>query len=242
MTFQFTAQKREGKNADDLRAAGRLPGVLYGQGVDSVSIAVERALFEKLYNEAGEASLIDFTLEGEKEPVKVLIQDVQYDPIKQKPIHFDLRQIRMDKEMEVAIELRFVGEAPAVKAEGGTLVKSMEELNIRCLPKDLVSSVEVDLTVLKTFNDAICVKDIKLPAGIKIVDDLNGTIATVARPLTEDQLKAMEETGPKSVEEVEVEKKGKIEEGVEGEAVPQDGAAPDKGPDKGEKKEEKKKE
>lgn len=202
---------------DDLRAAGRLPGVLYGQGVDSVSIVVDKVQFEKLYDEAGEASLIDFTVEGGKEPVKVLIQDVQYDPVKQKPIHFDLRQIRMDKEMEVAIELRFVNEAPAVKAEGGTLVKSMEELNIRCLPKDLVGSVEVDLGALKTFDDAICVKDIKLPVGIKATDNPEAAIATVARPLTEEQLKAMEETGPKSVEEVEVEKKGKEE--VEGEAA-----------------------
>lgn len=239
MVFTFTAQKREGKNADDLRAAGRLPGVLYGQGVDSVSIVVDKVQFEKLYDEAGEASLIDFTVEGGKEPVKVLIQDVQYDPVKQKPIHFDLRQIRMDKEMEVAIELRFVNEAPAVKAEGGTLVKSMEELNIHCLPNDLVSSVDVDLSVLKTFDDAICVKDIKLPIGIKVMDNLEATIATVARPLTEDQLKAMEETGPKSVEEVEVEKKGKEE--VEGsDSAPQDGATSDKGENKEEKKEEKK--
>lgn len=237
MTFQFTAQKREGKNADDLRAAGRLPGVVYGEGVDSISIVVDRVQFEKLYNQAGEASLIDFTLEGGKEPVKVLIQDVQYDPIKQKPTHFDLRQIRMDKEMEVAIKLHFVGEALAVKAEGGTLVKSMEELNIRCLPKDLVSSVDVDLGALKTFDDAVCVKDIKLPVGIKAIDNLEATIATVARPLTEEQLKAMEETGPKSVEEVEVEKK--VQEEVEGEGVVVEAGAAKAGEVK---KEEKKKE
>ncbi|MBI4992961.1 MAG: 50S ribosomal protein L25 [Candidatus Magasanikbacteria bacterium] len=235
MVFAFTAQKRTEKNADIVRAAGQLPGVLYGQGIESVSLAADRVKFQKLYDQAGESSLIDFTVEGGKEPVKVLIQDIQYDPVKQKPIHFDLRQIRMDKEMDVTIQIHFINEPPAVKGLGGTLNKSVEEIDVRCLPKDLIGLVEVDLSVLQTFDDAIHIKDIKFPDGIKVMDKLDLVVAKVMPPLTEEQLKAMEESGPKSVEDVEVEKKGKVEE--EGEA-----AAGEAGEKKEEKKEEKKKE
>ena len=235
MVFTFTAQKRTEKDANIVRAAGQLPGILYGQGVEPISLAVDRVKFQKLYDQAGESSLIDFTVEGGKEPVKVLIQDIQYDPVKQKPIHFDLRQIRMDKEMDVTIQIHFIGEPPAVKGLGGTLNKSVEEIDVRCLPKDLIGSIEVDLNVLQTFDDLIHIKDIKFPDGIKIMDKLDTVVAKVMPPLTEDQLKAMEESGPKSIEEVEVEKKGKVEE--EGEA-----AAGEAGEKKEEKKEEKKKE
>ncbi|OGH71740.1 MAG: hypothetical protein A2921_00045 [Candidatus Magasanikbacteria bacterium RIFCSPLOWO2_01_FULL_43_20b] len=235
MVFTFTAQKRTEKDANIVRAAGQLPGILYGQGVEPISLAVDRVKFQKLYDQAGESSLIDFTVEGGKEPVKVLIQEIQYDPVKQKPIHFDLRQIRMDKEMDVTIQIHFIGEPPAVKGLGGTLNKSVEEIDVRCLPKDLIGSIEVDLNVLQTFDDLIHIKDIKFPDGIKIMDKLDTVVAKVMPPLTEDQLKAMEESGPKSIEEVEVEKKGKVEE--EGEA-----AAGEAGEKKEEKKEEKKKE
>lgn len=234
MVFTFTAQKRGEENADALRAAGQLPGILYGQGVEPVSITADRVKFEKLYDQAGESSLIDLAVEGAKEPVKVLIQDIQYDPIKQKPVHFDLRQIRMDKEMDVTIQIHFIGEAPAVKELGGTLNKSVEAIDVRCLPKDLVGSIEVDLGVLKTFDDAVHIKDLQFPSGLKVMDNVDTVLAKVIRPLTEEQLKAMEEAGPKSVEEVEVEKKGKVEE--EGEA-----AAGEAGAEKKEEKKEEKK-
>ena len=216
MTFSFSVKKREDKGSEDLRANNLLPGVIYGAGSEPVSVSAEYRVFENLLKEAGESSLIDVTIEGAKEPVKALIQDVQIDPVKRTIIHFDLRQINMNKEMEVEVELNFVGEAPAVKALGGTLVKVAETLAVKCLPKDLVSEVNVDLSVLATFDDIIRLKDVVLPAGLKADDDAEKVIAKVLAPLTEEQLKAMEEQGPKSIEEVEVEKKGKEE--VEGEA------------------------
>jgi large subunit ribosomal protein L25 len=208
MTFNFTAKKRGEISPEDLRIDGKLPGVLYGPEIDPVSIEVDRLAFQKLYNEAGESSLINLTIEGEKdEPTIVLIQDVQYDSIKQIPTHFDLRQIKMGVEMTASIELNFVGEAPAVKEQGGTLVKNRDYVDIKCLPRDLVSEVEIDLSVLKTFDDSIYIKDLQLPAGITIDEEEETIIAKVTPPLTEEQLKAMEEEGQKGVESVEVETK-----------------------------------
>lgn len=230
MIFSFAVKKRGEEKAEAIRAKGLIPGILYGKGLESVSVTIEAASFSKLYSGAGESSLIDLSVD-EGKPVKVLIQDLQYDPVKGKITHVDFRQIDMNKEMHATLKLIFVGEAPAVKELGGTLVKAQDSLHIKCLPKDLVSEVNVDLSNLKTFENIIHVKDLQLPAGITATEDLNQVIVKVAAPLTEEQLKAMEEAAAPSLDQIEVEKKGKeetVEAGAEGEAK------------KDEKKEEKK--
>jgi large subunit ribosomal protein L25 len=215
MTFNFTVQKRKAGEVAALRSEGKLPGVLYGPGTTPVSLVCDYQAFLKLYREAGESSLIDLIVDNGK-PTKVLIQDLQHDPVKGVITHVDFRQIDMNKEMSATCELHFVGEAAAVKELGGTLIKAHDTLDIRCLPKDLVHKIEVDLSVLKTFADIIHVKDLILPPGITAAEAPEQVIAKVAAPLTEEQLKAMEEEGKKGVESVEVvEKEKKEEEGEE---------------------------
>ncbi len=213
MTFSFSVKKRD-ISADEVRAQGQIPGVIYGPEMKPISVMADYNSFEKLLKEAGESSLIDFKVEG-GETIKALIQDTQHDPVKGKMIHFDLRQINMKQTMQTNVVLKFVGEAPAVKEQGGTLMKVLEEVEVKCLPQDLVSEIEVDLSVLKTCEDTIHVKDLVLSQGIQIVGDTNSVVAKVAAALTEEQLKAMEETPAPTVEQVEVEKKGK--EAKEGE-------------------------
>ena len=231
MTLILTAKKREAGKAEDTRNEGQIPGVLYGPEIEAVSIAFDYNTFEKLYNEAGESTLIDFTVEGDKEPTKVLVQDVQIDPVKRTITHVDLRQIRMGVEMSATIELNFIGESAAVKEQGGTLVKAHDSVNVKCLPKNLVSSIDVDLSTLATFEDSISIKDLKLPEGIVVTDDPEGSIAKVSAPMSEDQLKAMDEAEAPSIADVEVEGDKK------------DGSASEAGEEKkeGEKKEEEKK-
>lgn len=235
MTFSFSAAKRN-ETADEVRARGLLPGVLYGPEMEPVSLAVDYNQFAKLYNEAGESSLLDFTLDNKGEPIKTLIQEVQYDPVKGRMIHFDLRQIKMSEEMTAKVELVFVGESAAVKEQGGTLVKALGEVEVKCLPKDLVSEIKVDISFLATFDDVIRVKDLPLPAGIKLTIEPETTVVKVNAPLTDEQIKAMEEEGQKGVEAVEVTEEGKKEESEE-EKEPSAGAQ-----GKEEKKDEEKKE
>lgn len=214
MAFSFSVKKRD-ISADKVRAQGQIPGVIYGPEMEPISVMADYNSFEKLLKEAGESSLIDFKVEG-GETVKALIQDIQKEPIKGRMIHFDLRQINMKQTMQTNVVLKFVGEAPAVKEQGGTLIKVLEQVEVKCLPQDLVSEIEVDLSVLKTCEDAIHVKDLVLSQGIQIVGDVDSVVAKVAAALTEEQLKAMEETPAPTVEQVEVEKKGKeVKEGEE---------------------------
>ena len=226
MTFSIEVKTRK-ETAENTRVQGLIPAILYGAGAKSVSVSVNGLVFNKLYNEAGESNLIDLSVDGGSEKTKVLIKDAQRDPVRDNFIHVDFMKINMNKEMHATLPVRFVGESPAVKELGGTLIKALEEVHIKCLPKDLVSELSFDLSVLNTFSDIIHVRDLKLPAGIVVTENPTTVVVKVAAPLTEEQLKAMEEAGPKGVEDVEVEKKKK--EALEGEEVEAEkGAEPKK--------------
>lgn len=217
MTFSIEVKTRT-EAADETREQGSIPAVLYGPEIKSTSVAVDSLVFDKLYQEAGESNLIDLTVEGGKGASKVLVQDVQRDPVKGNIVHIDFMKINMDKEMFATLPIDFAGESLAVKELGGTLIKSLRELNVKCLPKDLVGQVDLDLSVLKTFDDIVHIGDLKLPEGITTTDNEDTVVAKVVPPLTEEQLKAMEETVTEDVADVEVdgEKKEEGEEVAEG--------------------------
>jgi large subunit ribosomal protein L25 len=204
MTFSIEVKKRTG-DPQNTRDLGLIPAVLYGKGEEPVSVAIDSSVFLKLYQEAGESNLIDLNIEGGKEKSKVLIQEIQRDPVKGNIIHIDLMKIDMNKEMHATLPIEFVGEAPAVKELGGTLIKGLQELNIKCLPSNLVGSISLDISILKTFDDTVRVGDINFPEGIVSTNSPETVVAKVAAPLSEEQLKAMEETVAKDVSEVEVE-------------------------------------
>lgn len=215
--FKISAVKREKKGVKT-REDGLLPAVIYGAGggAESVSMAIKD--FNKVYQEAGDSTLIDLEVDG-KNCGKVLVQDVQYDPVKGRVIHVDLKRIDMNKPLVAPVELVFIGESPAIKEAGGTLVRSFETIDIECLPKDLVSHFDVDLSVLKTFDDAFRVSNLKLPVGVKIAElDGDMIIAKATPAMTEDEIKAMEAESTKDVDLSKIETVApKKEEGEEGE-------------------------
>ncbi len=212
MPYAITAQPRTklGKRAKDELKEMRIPAVMYGAGVEPKPISVGRSEFIKIYDTAGQSALIDVSV-GSESPVKVLIKELQVDPITMHPVHVDFYQVRMDKEIEADIPLVFVGESSAVKNEGGTLVKSMDEVTVRCLPGDLPHEMQVDLAALATFDDAITIGSLVAPEGVEFVDEPELTIATVARPLTEEELKALEESQVGDVSAIKTEAEEKKE-------------------------------
>lgn len=226
--YKLKADLREttGRKVKTLRTKGVVPAVVYGPGTEPKNVSISANDFLKLYRDAGESTLVDLSV-GETDSVKVLIQDVQHDPVRDEVIHVDFRQVRMDEKLETDIELEFVGEAPAVKELGGVLVKSMDSLAVRCLPGDLVSEIEVPLGSLVTFEDKIHVKDVVVPTGIEVLDDPNATVALIEEPRSEDEIKRLDEAPTEEgVEKVEVSSEKKIEEGEKGEE--KEGAAAEK--------------
>lgn len=210
MSVMLQAKKREGK-PEALRAAGRVPAVVYGPQMDPISISVDLVAFEKTYQEAGESTIVELVIDG-ADNVNVLIQDFQIDPVTRVATHADFRQVVMGEEMEVTVSLHFVGVAPAVKALGGSMNKAKDSLTVRCLPTDLVEHIDVNVEGLATFDDAITVADVVLPAGLTVVDGADELVVKVSAPLTEDQLAKMEESASGSLEDIQVEEKGKKEE------------------------------
>ncbi len=196
MSYALTAVKRTatGRRAKHVHDDGNIPGVVYGSGAEAGSIQVSRAEFRKVYRAAGMSSLIDLAVEGAA-PVKAVIKDVQVNPISLEPYHIDFHQVRMDREMEAEVPLKFVGESLAVKGLAGTLVRPLDALHVHCLPADLPHEIEVDISVLNTFDDSITVADLKLPKGVTVEEEPTALVANVAAPLTEEQLKKMDEEG-----------------------------------------------
>ena len=217
MTFTLNAVLRKEKG-EKVRWTSQLPAVVYGAGKATESLSLSPQEFIKLYKQAGDSSLIDLVLDG-KPAGKVLVQEVQADPVSSKIIHVDFRRIDMNKEMTAPVVLRFVGEAPVVKASGGTLVTTVSTVEVKCLPKDLVSHLDVDISGFISYDQVIKIKDIKLPAGISIVSpNAEDLVMKAARALTEDEIKAMEEASkaPVDLSKIESAGKKKEEEAVEG--------------------------
>lgn len=228
-TLQVKAREQAGKNLRTMRKEGSVPAVMYGHGTEAQMFWVQYIDFSKLYAKAGESSIIEITPETGKK-VNVIVQDVQVDPISSRFSHIDFFQVRMDEKLETHIPLEFIGEAPAVREMGGVLLKPIEEILVSCLPKDLPHSLAVDLSTLKTFEDHIQVKDMKIPAGVEVLTEMDTTVALVEAPRTEAEMAALDE----KVEGGDVTKV----EGVEKEGVAATGAVDTE--KKGGNKEEKK--
>ncbi len=184
--LKLEAQPRAilGKAVKRARAQGQLPAVLYGRDIKPRNLFVLYNLFKKVWSEAGESTLVDLYIDGE--PHKVLIADIQHDPLSGNIRHVDFREVRMTEKLEADVRLKFVGESRAVKELGAILVKSISEVKVRCLPQNLVHEIEVDLGPLVEFGSLIRVSDIRAPESIEILANPNEVVATVALPRVEE--------------------------------------------------------
>jgi len=182
-----------------------LRGVFYGKKEQTTPIVIPYLQFKKVWREAGSSSLI--VLKGVGEDKEAVVQDVDLDPVTGAVRHVDFYVIERGKVMEADVILDFFGEAPAVKELGGTLVKTLHELSIEVLPKDLPKDIKVDISVLKDFESRILVKDLKLPHSAKALIDDDEVVALVVESEKEEETAASPD-----IANIEIEKKGKKEE------------------------------
>lgn len=217
-THTLHAQQRNvlGKKTQALRNNAQIPAVVYGPGVENQNLTLDSRAFEKLYRAAGESSLVQLVIEDHA-PAKVLIHDVAQDPLTSRPVHVDLYRVNMAEKLTAHIPLHFINESRAVKELAGILVKNISEIEVRCLPENLVPEIEVSLEPLTEIESSIKIKDIVLPKGIEVSshhahDDI---VVIVTPPVSEDELRRKEEQGavsaPTEIEKSE-EKGKKTEE------------------------------
>lgn len=196
-----TRTKETKKEANIQRKGGNIAAVIYGHGKPAMSLWVERLAFEKLYKEAGESSIIHIDIDGKSHTA--LVQDVSFDPLTSRAIHIDFLQVKMNEVIEVTVPLEFLGVAPAVRALGGTLIKTLEEIEVSCLPKDLPHALEVDLSKLATFEDNLSVADVVAPKDVKILTNPETVIAITEAPRSDEDMAALEEKVEADVTKVE---------------------------------------
>lgn len=211
--INLKAQLREqtGRKVKGLREEDLIPAVVYGHDFPNQNIAIEYVPFSKAYEKAGESTLVDLKI-GEKDPIKVLVQDIQRHPLKDNFIHVDFKQVSMTEKLEADIPLNFVGESKAVKEMNGILVKNLDTLSVKCLPGALVYQIDVNLEALENFESVIRVGDIKLPEGMELIGEVEDAVASVEEPRSEEELAATDAPVEENVESVEVEGKKKEEE------------------------------
>jgi large subunit ribosomal protein L25 len=203
----LNAKERTPKQKGDFK--GWIKGVVYGPELkENKTVWVKLQDFNKAYQEAGKSTLVDLKIENEKDSLAVIFHDMQYDGLTNDLRHIDFYKVKMGEKIDTTIKLEFVGEAPAVKEKGGILVKGFSFLEARCLPKDLVSEIKVDLAELKDFDDSITIEEIKIPAGIEITNNPEMSVVSIARPRSEEELEQLDEKVEMDVDQVEVERGG----------------------------------
>ena len=163
-----TSRKAQGTGASRrLRKAGRVPGIVYGEGEPALIELDHNTLYHSLRKEAFHASVLTLNLDGKKQPV--LLRDFQMHPFRQQVLHVDFQRVSKDKKIHMKVPLHFINAdmAPGVKLHGGIVSHVLNELEIACLPADLPEFIEVDLADLAC-GHSIHVSDIKLPKGVAV--------------------------------------------------------------------------
>ena len=185
------------------RIAKKIPAVVYGGGKDNTNVWVEELDFIRTLSVAGENTVVLLNIDG-KGDENVLIYDYQLDPITDRAIHIDFLRVDMNKKIEAEVPLEFIGEAPAVKEKGGTLIKSLSVITVKALPGNLPSVLKVDLSKLETFEDKFTVGDLKSSdEKVELMASEEIAIASVAQPRSDEEMAKLDEKVEEDVSQVE---------------------------------------
>lgn len=211
----LSAQKREANGKGPARrdrAAGNIPGVVYGPEIESFAVSVDEKELHQALKKAGITSFI-YTLDVNGSENKVVLREIQRDPITSEIMHLDFHAISMNKPLYISIPITFVGTPRGVKSDGGIMQVAMRRLEISCLPKDIPEIIEVNVEDLG-IGDSVHVSDVKLDK-VDILDPEQRTIVVIAAPTV---------VAEPTTEEEELEAEAvEGEEGAEGEGAEGEG-------------------
>ncbi|MGH7566658.1 MAG: 50S ribosomal protein L25/general stress protein Ctc [Gemmatimonadota bacterium] len=214
-TATISAKTREGRGkgaARTSRRAGRIPGVLYGHGEESVPLSVDANELQRLVHAISiENTIVDLDM-GAGEPYKVLIRELQRHPFRDEFVHIDFFHVAMDEMIQVEIPIVLMGTPTGVKNKGGVMDHQLRELEVFCLPGSIPEKIELDVSNLD-IGDSIHVSDIQLP-DVEILTDLDRSVVAVLAPTV---IEVEEAAAEEAILEPEVIGRGKEEE-EEGEA------------------------
>ena len=229
LQHELTVQRRPTQGTRPvrrLRQSGLVPGVVYGRGVDPLSIAINRReLVKLLHSKMGEHALVTLHLEDTKSWDKpALVKAVQHDPVSGHVLHVDFHAIVLTERLRVKVPVVLKGEAIGVKQEGGTLEHFLRDVEVECLPTEIPASADFDVSALK-IGDTVHVRDLTPPKNTTITSDPAGVIASVQKPKEEKpEAEAAAVTEPEVIREKKEEAEGVPDVGKKEEAPARPGA------------------
>jgi large subunit ribosomal protein L25 len=188
---QINAEVRStfGKKVKHLRSEGLLPATVYGKGFYPISIQMKSKELNKLFEEAGESSLIDLLVEKENYPI--LFKNPQYHPVEGNLLHIDCYKVNLKEKITATVPIEIVGESVAVK-EGLVLVEITSEVEVESLPTDLPERIEVDISQLVNVDDTITVADLKVDDKVEIQNSPDQVIVKIEEPAAEEEIEEPE--------------------------------------------------
>jgi large subunit ribosomal protein L25 len=218
---KLTVQERESRGSAAsrrLRENGLVPGVLYGNGGQAHPFCIkERELRRVLTGDHGLHAILDVVLEGQQKPHHAVLKEYQLDPTRARLLHIDLQEVRLDQAIHTQVVVELVGESEGVK-EGGVLSQVNREVNVEALPMEVPDRLELDVSSM-VIGDTLRVSDLRVPEGVKLLDDPETVLASVTPPTKIEEPEVVEE----ELEEGEL-PEGEVpegEEGAEGAASPE---------------------
>jgi len=180
------AREAIGKGAArKLRAAGKIPAILYGRGRDSLPLALDPRALDRILRSSGANTLLDLTVEGHPEvkDTVALVKDLQRDPLRGSIVHADLYAVDLTRAVTVDVPIHLVGKARGLDF-GGILEHTLREVALECLPRSIPESIEVEISHLEV-GDVIHVRELTLPEGVTLVTDGDLGVVHIALPQAE---------------------------------------------------------
>ncbi len=191
----LTAKKRDNsKNPRQLRSSGKLPATLYGKDTESISLELDAKEFAIAYKKDKNAI---FTLSIDKDSYDSIVKKVQRETLKDSLLNVEFQRIRSDATVKMIVPLEIVGVSPAVKA-GGTLSSDLTEIEVECLPANIPSIIQVDISVLENLDESITLADVKYPQGVQPTGTPETPVLRVSAP-TSAEPEVSEEEGAEAV-------------------------------------------
>ena len=204
--IELKVTKRDilGKKVRFLRRQGVTPVHIFGHGIESLALQCDTAKLRQVLAKAGEAKLINVKLGSEKGPRSVLVREIQVDSPRRELLHVDFYQVRMEEAIKVEVPITLVGEAPALKLRENTLVQELYTLTVECLPANIPTSIELDISSLTEAGQVLRVKDIELEKGVTVLNDPEVVVAMISVQRVEEVVAekvVAEEAGEEAPEE-----------------------------------------
>ena len=170
MQLKASIRQPLGKRSRRLLREGKVPAVVYGHNTEATPITLDRLEFQKVYVKSGRTHLVDLVLGGDRTE-KVLVREIQTHPRRLGPIHVDFYKVNLQEKIEVEVPVHLVGESAPVKQGDGDILQPMHAIRVDVLPSEIPESFEVDITQLEEIDAEIRVKELRVPAGVTVLED-----------------------------------------------------------------------